>query len=396
MSQGSRLLRNHGHTSSTVCAVERTAELWIWQRIVSPHIAGLANALGKQQRVVYVAENVMTEARQLQGWDVPTLKNAELRRVRSAQEARDLVEGAAEGSIHICQGMRANGVIGVAQGHLGRRNLDQWIVMEKVNDSGLVGAIRRTEYGRRIRLLREMAKGILAIGEGTTEWLVRRGWDEHQVYPFAYFLPLPRDETGETRTPGRYRILFVGQLIRRKRVDLVIEALRRLSELEVELTVVGGGPLEDALRRRVRGELEGRVSWLGRVPMEEVQGYMARADCLILPSSHDGWGVVVSEALMVGTPVICSDRCGAAAVVRCSGQGGVFKSGDVRDLTKRIEAEVSRGGQSDAGRRELKSWAECLGADAGATYLRRIVRHAAGDGRWPSPPWSRGRQRGPA
>ena len=338
----------------------------------------------------------MTEARRLQGWDAPTLKNAQLRRVRSAQDARDLVEGAADGSIHICQGMRANGVIGVAQGYLARRNLDQWIVMEKVNDSGLVGAMRRAEYGRRGRRLREMVKGVLAIGEGTTEWLVRRGWEEHQVYPFAYFLPLPRYEMRDARKRGRYRVLFVGRLIRGKRVDLVIEALRRLPACDVELTVVGGGPLEETLRRQGQRQLGGRVSWLGRVPMERVQGYMAQADCLILPSSYDGWGAVVSEALMVGTPVVCSDQCGAAAVVRPSGQGGVFKSGDVRDLTKRIEAEVSRGGQSAAQRRELRSWAVCLGADAGAAYLSRILRHAAGDGRWPSPPWSRGRQRGPA
>lgn len=375
--------------------MKAVAELWIWQRIVSPHITGLANALGKQQRVVYVAESVMTEARQLQGWNAPTLRRAELRRVRTAQEARDLVEYAADGSIHICQGMRANGAIGVAQGHLARRNLEQWIVMEKVNDAGLLGAMRRTEYGRCVRRLREKVKGILAIGEGTTEWLVRRGWNEHQVYTFAYFLALPRAGTGNTQKRGRYRVLYVGQLIRRKRVDLVIEALRRLPDRDVELTVVGGGPLEEALRRRCRAELGGRVSWLGRVPMEEVQRYMRQADCLVLPSSHDGWGAVVSEALMVGTPVFCSDRCGAAAVVRHSGQGGVFKSGDVHDLTRKIEDEVSRGGQSAAERRELKSWAECLGADAGAAYLRQIVRHAAGDGRWPEPPWSRGRQSGP-
>ncbi len=336
----------------------------------------------------------MTQARQLQGWDAPTLKNVELRRVRTAQEARDLVEGAADGSIHICQGMRANGVIGVAQGYLARRNLEQWIVMEKVNDGGFAGVVRRMEYGRCVRRMREVVKGILAIGEGTTEWLVRRGWDSKHVYPFAYFLPLPRYGVGDTRRRGRYRIVFVGQLIRRKRVDLVIDALRKLPDREVELTVVGGGPLEETLRRRALGELGGRVSWLGRVPMKVVQRYMAQADCLVLPSSHDGWGVVVSEALMVGTPVVCSDRCGAAAVVRRSGRGGVFKNGDVSDLTQRIEAEVSRGRHSAAGRRELQSWAKCLGADAGAAYLRRIVRHAAGNGGWPSPPWSRGPQRG--
>ena len=337
----------------------------------------------------------MTAARQLQGWVAPTMKNAELRRVRTAHEAHELVERAPERSIHLCQGIRANGLIGVAQGCLARRNLEQWIVMEKVNDTGFMGAMRRAEYRRCLRRMLGIVEGILAIGDGTTEWLVQRGWNEQQVYPFAYFLRPPPEGMADRRERGRLRIVFVGRLIRLKRLELVIEALRRLPERDVELTVVGGGAYEGSLRRRARAALGGRVTWLGCVPMGVVQRVMAQADCLVLPSSYDGWGVVVSEALMVGTPVICSDRCGAAGVVRCSGQGGVFKSGDVAALTKRIEVEVARGGQSAAWRRDLRRWAECLGADAGAAYLRGIVRHAAGGGSRPSLPWSGERHGGP-
>lgn len=363
-------------------------ELWIWQRMVSPHIAGLANALGKHQRVVYVSESIITRARQAQGWEAMAMANAELRRVRTAREARALVEGAPERSIHLCQGIRANGLVGAVQGCLARRNLEQWIVMEKVKDAGFMGGMRRAEYWRCLRAMRDRVEGILAIGAGTAEWLVQRGWNGQQVYPFAYFLLSPEEEMVETGMNVRYRVVFVGRLIRLKRLDLLIEALRRLADQDVELTVVGGGPLEARLRQRARDGLGGRVSWLGRVQMREVQRQMAQADCLVLPSSHDGWGAVVSEALMVGTPVICSDRCGAAEVVRSSGQGAVFKSGDVTALTTRIEVEMAKGGQSDGRRRALRSWAECLSADAGAAYLRRILRHAAGEGRRPSPPWS--------
>jgi hypothetical protein len=56
----------------------------------------------------------------------------------------------------------------------------------------------------------------------------------------------------------------------------------------------------------------------------EVPRAMAQADCLVLPSIHDGWGAVASESLMVGTPVVCSDACGVAGVVQASGVGGVF------------------------------------------------------------------------
>lgn len=56
--------------------------------------------------------------------------------------------------------------------------------------------------------------------------------------------------------------------------------------------------------------------------MDAARACMARADVLVLPSWHDGWGAVVSEALMAGTPAIASDACGSAGVVRASGVGG--------------------------------------------------------------------------
>ena len=55
---------------------------------------------------------------------------------------------------------------------------------------------------------------------------------------------------------------------------------------------------------------------------------ICESDCLVLPSRYDGWGAVISEALMVGTPVICSDNCGAANVVTASNVGSVFSTND--------------------------------------------------------------------
>jgi hypothetical protein len=39
--------------------------------------------------------------------------------------------------------------------------------------------------------------------------------------------------------------------------------------------------------------LPGRVSFRGLLPISNIPGHMAAADCLVLPSSHDGWGAVV-------------------------------------------------------------------------------------------------------
>ena len=125
---------------------------------------------------------------------------------------------------------------------------------------------------------------------------------------------------------------------------------------------------------------------MGKLPLEEVPAVMAKADCLVLPSRHDGWGAVVSEALMVGTPVICSDHCGAAVAVVASGHGGVFESGDVKSLSTHLQTVLAAGRISSERRARLAEWARCLGAEAGADYLIKILNHKPGSPK-PLPPW---------
>ena len=121
--------------------------------------------------------------------------------------------------------------------------------------------------------------------------------------------------------------------------------------------------------------------------MAEIPTEMARADCVVLPSRGDGWGAVVSEALMTGTPAICSDRCGAAGAVRASGHGGVFPSGDAAALAAALAETIRRGRQRPSQRAALAAWARCLGADSGAGYLEAILRFMATGGERPMAPW---------
>jgi len=107
----------------------------------------------------------------------------------------------------------------------------------------------------------------------------------------------------------------------------------------------------------------------------------------VLPSRHDGWGAVVSEALMAGTPVVCSDSCGSAGVVRASGQGGVFRSGDREALLSMLKQVIAKGRLPSTDKLSLASWAESLGESAGAAYLLQILDHVVGHIARPSPPW---------
>ena len=186
---------------------------------------------------------------------------------------------------------------------------------------------------------------------------------------------------------GPFRFLFVGQLIERKRLGVLLDCMRALAVRDFRLVVVGSGPLEGLLRALAANALPGRVDWVGSLPMEAVANEMVRADCLVLPSRHDGWGAVVSEALMVGTPVICSDACGAAGVVRVSGRGGVFARDDRKELVSLLGRALAGGPRAPAERASLADWAKCLGADAGADYLLEVLDHVDGRRERPSPPW---------
>ena len=389
---------------------ETEHSVWFWQRILSPHMAGLAEALaGQGLSVTYVAEEPMAADLAQRGWSAPRLEQARLILAPTPTAYSHAVQTAPADAIHICQGLRGNGLVGVAQRALIANQRPFWIFMERVDDAGWRGALRRLMYRGLFLRWRGHIAGVLAAGDQLPEWVSARGVPGPHVYPFAYFLPehpvddhvvaiapdaraykdgQPASSSAPLGTRGTWRVLFVGQLIERKGLDLLIQALATLTKGNVELVVIGTGS-QDARLRRLAGQwLPGRVTWQGGLPMAEIPRAMAQADCLVLPSHHDGWGAVASEALLVGTPVICSDHCGVAGVVRASGVGGVFRGGDSAGLASLLSVLIARGPWLPQARGRLAAWASCLGAQAGARYLRRILAYQDGlsDER-PLPPW---------
>lgn len=368
-------------------------EVWFWQRILTPHMGALAAALASQGvAVTFVANTHMTPDRERQGWITPELGQARLELAPTLKDLESLVFSAPGNSIHLCQGLRGNGLIGQAQRRIRQRGLRHWTIMETVDDAGWAGLIKRALYRGLFWHWRSTLEGVLAIGRDTPDWIVARGMPGSRVFPFAYFLREPEtdawlDTVAAVETSRAFRFIFVGRLIELKRVDVLIEALAELDRTDIELRVVGTGPLEASLQAQATQLLPGRVKWLGRQPMSAVPALIAEGDCLVLPSRHDGWGAVVSEALMVGTPVICSDACGSAEAVQASGVGGVFATGNIQALIAQLHQRVQAGPWPALERQRLADWAECLVARAGAEYLAQILLHGEDNHHRPEPPW---------
>lgn len=354
-------------------------------------MAGLARALAHQGcQVKYVVERDLSEDRKRLGWSVPSLEGVQLRFVRHRRDVEECVAAAARDSVHLCQGLRANGLVSYAQRQLARRRYRQWVMMETVDDRGWRGLLKRRIYGRLFKRHSRHIQGVLATGHHTSDWVVARGVPATRVFPFAYFLedrPAAPIESLSSKKP--FCFAFVGRFIHLKRLPMLVNALAALDDRTAELVVVGTGPLEQAWRSDAEQRLPGRIHWMGRQPSSKVLDVLKEVDCLVLPSQHDGWGAVVSEALMSGTPAICSDSCGAATAVLASGVGGVFESDSTADLTGLLADAIVAGKSSVRERSRVSQWSTALGAAAGARYLLAILAHMDGAGSRPLAPWIR-------
>jgi glycosyltransferase involved in cell wall biosynthesis len=102
-------------------------------------------------------------------------------------------------------------------------------------------------------------------------------------------------------------VVFAGRFIPEKHVDAVVRAMGRLRERAPELHAVlyGDGPERERVRQLVRASgLEDVVSLPGFVGSDEVQAGLASALCLVSPSSREGYGLTVVEAMSYGTPAV--------------------------------------------------------------------------------------------
>ena len=129
-------------------------------------------------------------------------------------------------------------------------------------------------------------------------------------------------------------LLFVGQLIRGKGVQLLLEAMARMRAPRT-LDVVGTGNMEARLKAQAeRLGLAERVRWHGYQP--NPQDWMRAAKCVVVPSFwQEPYGLVAAEAVALGRSVVAFDIGGLPEA--CQGKATLVPPGDVDALARALD-----------------------------------------------------------
>ncbi len=139
--------------------------------------------------------------------------------------------------------------------------------------------------------------------------------------------------------PNNFRLIHVGRLVKWKRVDLILEAVRNLQSKfpEIELLIAGYGPEEENLKKLtgVLG-LEKCVQFLGGIYEPNLLGhYLYESSIYILGGMG---GLSINDAMCFGKPIVCTMADGTEKrLVREGENGYFFENGNAQDLELKVE-----------------------------------------------------------
>ncbi len=312
----------------------------------APEVCEYLAARGHRVEVVTTADAPPPASTYPVGWASRRLP-AGIRHLRAASLVRS---GARRSDVVYSTGMEGRSAIGA---RLAGRPLVQRLpsdpAFERAHWRGLT-TVTLDEFGRergfRIGALRWARNREIAGAARTvcpSAWLrdLVVGWgidpDRVEVLPHAV-VPPALDERGALRERFGFRgptLVLAGRLAAQKSLDVALGAVG-LNE-DVSLAVAGDGPERRRAEDLTRAlGLEGRVRFLGAQPRRGVFELFRAADAALLSSSWESFGLVVAEALAVGTPVISTAVGGVVEVLEDGRNGLLVPPGDPAALGEAI------------------------------------------------------------
>lgn len=169
---------------------------------------------------------------------------------------------------------------------------------------------------------RRRARGVFR-GYGYPECVVAFGTSgpparkEDQLAVFHRLLPALKE---------RRFLLFLGRIHEKKGCDLLVEAFAKIAASHPDLHLAIAGPDQTGLKSKLiaqatKAGIADRIHWPGMLAGDAKWGAFRAAEAFVLPSHQENFGIVVTEAMACGTPVLMTDEVNIWREVKASGGG---------------------------------------------------------------------------
>jgi len=136
---------------------------------------------------------------------------------------------------------------------------------------------------------------------------------------------------------SKFKVIFVGQVSLQKGVHYLIKAWEKLNLPNdlAELLIVG--PIQDCFHQVMKTKyLSDSVVFYGGLSQEKLKKLYLESSVFVLPSIHDGFGMVISEAMASGLPAICTVNTGGEELIENGKEGFILPIRDVDALAEKI------------------------------------------------------------
>ena len=223
-------------------------------------------------------------------------------------------------------------------------------------------------------------RGIVAIGSRATQ-AYRQQFPHQTVFDIPYYCDLsPFSVDVPLRPRQPITILFCGQMIERKGVDLLLQAFDRLIQigLKARLLLVGRKAELPQMMQSLSTAAQQQIDYAGFQAPEDLPQFFRQADLFVLPSRYDGWGVVVNQAVGAGLPIICSDAVGSAQdLVEPGVNGAIFPAGDAEALFQALahylENPQALQSASQASQLKAEEWSPQAGSERWLKVFKKLT-----------------------
>lgn len=151
----------------------------------------------------------------------------------------------------------------------------------------------------------------------------------------------PQEITSRAYEPGPLRLLFLGNVIQRKGLHTLLNALAQMPNNSWSLTVAGSLDMDLGYSMRIKGIVDGykigdRVNFTGYLETNAVQKVLREHQVLVLPSEYEGFGISYLEGMGFGLPAIATIAGGASEIITQGVNGFLLPPADPLALRDRL------------------------------------------------------------